>query len=338
MVVQPLEGPQSGLQVPPVGGPWIDQGGKADVLIEDVHVARFQAALTPGLNIAGHRGLRDRRHRPIQDPPVSAVRIGIEHRFQVAQAGHFVELRHPHVARIIGIDFHQGVEHPLVAGALIERHQRSAQLGMCPTIKAFRFVPLFPVHEGRPEIGPPDAVDNRIEPGADLADQRLVVQDQAQAERAVEPVGALLQRAAGGAVGRDSIPLTDADALPGVGEGGMVFVEVPGNPVARRHRPVAQPAGRLHGPGRKGKENRLDRRFADSLIVCRVNSRRIKQQRSEEDWFYPRKRGSKQIPPWTMVAARNGRSMHHISSFQNGTGKRGHERAEPGRKPRTNQS
>ena len=84
---------------------------------------RKQAAFAPRLEILGDGGLGDSRNRTIENAPVAAHGIGLEHRIQIAQAAHLEEIGRPHFHGVIGIDLDQGVEHPLVAGTLVERHQ-----------------------------------------------------------------------------------------------------------------------------------------------------------------------------------------------------------------------
>ncbi len=102
---------------------------------------------------------------------------------------------------------------------------------------------------------------------ADLLDQGLVVQDKAQPQGAVEPIRALFQRPAG-AVGAQAVA-ADPRALPGVVIDGVVFVEVPGDALAGRHGPIAEPARRLDAPQRKRQEGRLDLRLAGACVIGR---------------------------------------------------------------------
>ena len=74
--------------------------------------------------------------RALEDAPVAAVGIGLQHGIEIAQAGHVGEMSSPHVLRVIGIHLDQRIEHPLVAGALVERHQRATHLRMRPTVEA----------------------------------------------------------------------------------------------------------------------------------------------------------------------------------------------------------
>ncbi len=187
ILVQPRQRTERGLKMTPVARPGINQGRQADVFVKDDHVPRQQAAFTPRLEIFGDRGLGDGRQRAIENASVAAVGIGLEHRVQIAQAAHVEEMRRPHFHGVIGIHFDQGVEHPLVAGALVERHQRAAHLRMRPAVEALRLVALFPIDERRAELGLIDAGDDGVEPGAGSCESRL--------DRAGQSPGASRRRA-----------------------------------------------------------------------------------------------------------------------------------------------
>ena len=75
------------------------------------------------------------------------------------------------------------------------------------------------------------------------------MQDQGQAERAIEPIGGLFDGPAGAIAARARS--FDRDAFPTAGEGGMPFVEMSRDSVAGGLGPVAQPASRFDGAGRQ---------------------------------------------------------------------------------------
>ena len=64
----------------------------------------------------------------------------------------------------------------------------------------------------------------------------------------------------------------DRRALPGVVVDGVVLVEVPGDALAGRHGPIAEPARRLDAAQRKRQEGRLDLRLAGACVVGRRRS------------------------------------------------------------------
>ena len=82
----------------------------------------------------------------------------------------------------------------LVAGGFVPCHQGAAHVRAGPTVEAFRRL-LLPIDERLAAVV--DAVDDQIQPIGGFLDERVVVQDIAQANQAVEPVAALLQRPAG---------------------------------------------------------------------------------------------------------------------------------------------
>ena len=88
ILIQPLEGLERGLEMAPRAGPGIDDRGQADVLVEDDDVARGEAALGPGLEGLGRLRLRHGLQGALQDAPVAAERVGLQHRVQVAQAAY----------------------------------------------------------------------------------------------------------------------------------------------------------------------------------------------------------------------------------------------------------
>ena len=147
VIVEPPERAQRRLELVHVAGPWIDQGGEADIFVEDDHMAGRETAVLPVLDVLLHGGLRDALQGALEDSRVAAEGIRFKHRIQIAQAGHVEEVERPHVRRVIGIDFDQRIENALLAGALIERHQRPAHLRMRPTVEALRFVSFPPVDE-----------------------------------------------------------------------------------------------------------------------------------------------------------------------------------------------
>ena len=75
------------------------------------------------------------------------------------------------------------------------------------------------------------------------------MQDQAESQRAIEPIGGLFDGPAG-AVGVRAGRF-DRNAFPAVGKRRMPLVEMSRDAVARGLRPVAQPAGRFHRAGRQ---------------------------------------------------------------------------------------
>ena len=105
--------------------------------------------------------------------------------------------------------------------------------------------------DGPPRLTP---LNDQSEAPRGFADQGVVVEHQAQAQQAIEPVGALFQRPAG-AVG-DGAGGVHWRAFPGVAEGGTIFVKMAGDAPAGRQGPVAEPAGRLDGAGRERQQGR----------------------------------------------------------------------------------
>src|ERR1019366_8301365 len=118
-------------------------------------------------------------------------------------------------------------------------HEGPDHLRMRPALEAVRPVPALPVDERRPWLRSADAFNHAIQPGADLPDQGLVVEDKPKAERAVQPIGALLKGPAGAI--RLGPGRLYRRALPTVGKGGMPLVQVPRDAVASRLSPVPQP-------------------------------------------------------------------------------------------------
>ena len=166
LVVQPFHRAQRGLQLLPIARPRIDQGGQTDVLVDHDHVARRQQALAPIANVADDVGLGHGRQGAVQDPPLAAERIGLQHGVEVAQPGHpAVGQRHlAHLGRIIGINLDQGLEHPLVAAAQVECDQGTSHLRVGPAVELLGLVAFLPVDQRRAEVGLADAVDDRVEP------------------------------------------------------------------------------------------------------------------------------------------------------------------------------
>ena len=56
-----------------------------NVLVEDDHVAGCQSAFAPRLSVGGHARLSDRRKGAIEDSPVAAEGVRLQHRLKVAQ-------------------------------------------------------------------------------------------------------------------------------------------------------------------------------------------------------------------------------------------------------------
>ena len=76
------------------------------------------------------------------------------------------------------------------------------------------------------------------------------------------------------------------NAFPGVAIDGRPFVQVSGDSVARGQRPIAQPARRFDGAGRKRREGRFDQRLGNSPAVGRLNrrgDRKLSHQRTSKN-------------------------------------------------------
>ena len=86
---------------------------------------------------------------------------------------------------------------------------------MGPTVEALRLptlpfviLLLLPIDERDAGIGLVHAIDDQVEPGGDFLDEGFVVQNQAQPDRTVEPIGALFQRPAGAVGSHAKVPFT----------------------------------------------------------------------------------------------------------------------------------
>ena len=192
--VEPVLDAERSGQQPAVVGPGIAQGGQPGVFQENdaVPVGDFPGG--PIIDQPGGIGHPDGRQNPIEDLPVAAPRVGFQHRVDIIQSADFRKVGGKIVLQpIIAVDPDQGVEDSFLSGGGVVGGQGPAHLSVSPGVEAGGAV-LLPVGEGRaPGV---DAIDDFVQAGRGLLHQGVVVEDVAEPQQSIEPIGRLFQRPA----------------------------------------------------------------------------------------------------------------------------------------------